>query len=194
MLLWMALVHSFSWLSNISLYKNVPHLLYPFFFICCSVDGHLGCFHVLALFRITCTFEGKEKWRWGNGVHKWLSSLFTSSLHYLRLFQYPYGDLLTLSPKFLFFSTPKISYLISFQMYILTRQKSRCILKLMGVYNCYEPSRDCDVVVTACHGKNKLGHSSSWYCSCNCIMYMVRLIATWDILIKSIHICHLNDK
>ena len=40
----MALFHSFLWLSSIPLYI-VPHLLYPF----TSVDGHLGCFHVLAI-------------------------------------------------------------------------------------------------------------------------------------------------
>ena len=36
--------HSFLWLSNIPLYIYVPHLL-----IHSSVDGHLGCFHVLAI-------------------------------------------------------------------------------------------------------------------------------------------------
>ena len=35
---------SFLWLSNIPLYVYLPHLLYPF-----SVDGHLGCFHVLSI-------------------------------------------------------------------------------------------------------------------------------------------------
>ena len=33
---------SFLWLNSIPSYINVPHLLYS------SVDGHLGCFHVLA--------------------------------------------------------------------------------------------------------------------------------------------------
>ena len=41
MLLQMALFHSFLWLSNIPLY--VLHLIYS------SIDGHLGCFHVLAI-------------------------------------------------------------------------------------------------------------------------------------------------
>ena len=39
---------SFLWLSNIPLYVYLPHLLYPF-----SVDGHLGCFHVLAIVNST---------------------------------------------------------------------------------------------------------------------------------------------
>ena len=40
MLLQMALFHSFLWLSNIPLYIYILHS---------SVDGHLGCFHVLAV-------------------------------------------------------------------------------------------------------------------------------------------------
>ena len=44
MLLQMALFHSFLWLSNIPLY-----ILYHIFFTHSSVDGHLGCFHVLAI-------------------------------------------------------------------------------------------------------------------------------------------------
>ena len=43
MLLQMALFHSFLWLSNIPLY------MYHIFSIHSSVDGHLGCFHVLAI-------------------------------------------------------------------------------------------------------------------------------------------------
>ena len=43
MLLQMALFHSFLWLSNIPLYMHAHHI----FFIHASVDGHLGCFHVL---------------------------------------------------------------------------------------------------------------------------------------------------
>ena len=43
MLLQMALFHSFSWLSNIPLY------IYYIFLIHSPVDGHLGCFHVLAI-------------------------------------------------------------------------------------------------------------------------------------------------
>ena len=39
----MALFRSFLWLSNIPLY------MYHIFFIHSSVDGHLGCFHVLAI-------------------------------------------------------------------------------------------------------------------------------------------------
>ena len=44
MLLQMALFHSFLWLSNIPLY-----ILYHIFFTHSSVDGPLGCFHVLAI-------------------------------------------------------------------------------------------------------------------------------------------------
>ena len=44
MLLQMALFHSFLWLSNLSLCK-----IYHIFFIHSFVDGHLGCFHVLAI-------------------------------------------------------------------------------------------------------------------------------------------------
>ena len=40
----MALFHSFLWLSNILLLVNMYHV----FFIHSSVDGYLGCFHVLA--------------------------------------------------------------------------------------------------------------------------------------------------
>ena len=43
MLLQMALFHSFLCLSIIPLY------IYCIFFICSFVDGHLGCFHVLAI-------------------------------------------------------------------------------------------------------------------------------------------------
>ena len=40
----MALFHSFLWLCNIPLLVNMYHV----FFIHSSVDGHLGCFHILA--------------------------------------------------------------------------------------------------------------------------------------------------
>ena len=43
MLLQMALFHSFLWLSK------VPFYAYDIFFIHSSVDGHSGCFHVLAI-------------------------------------------------------------------------------------------------------------------------------------------------
>ena len=43
MLLQMELVHSFSWLSNIPFHMD--HI----FFSHSSVDGQLGCFHVLAI-------------------------------------------------------------------------------------------------------------------------------------------------
>ena len=43
MLLQMALFHSFLWQSNISLY------IYHIFFIHSSIDGHLGCFHVMTI-------------------------------------------------------------------------------------------------------------------------------------------------
>ena len=42
-MLQMALFHSFLWLSNISLYICTT------FFNPSSVDGHLGCLHVLAI-------------------------------------------------------------------------------------------------------------------------------------------------
>ena len=43
MLLQMTIFHSFLWLTNIPLY------IYHIFFIHSSVDGHLGCFRVLAI-------------------------------------------------------------------------------------------------------------------------------------------------
>ena len=44
MLLQMAMLHSFFWLSNI------PFIyMYHIFFIISSVDWYLGCFHVLAI-------------------------------------------------------------------------------------------------------------------------------------------------
>ena len=44
MLLPMAKFRAFLWLSNTPLYVYVPHLLYRF-----TCDGHLGCFHILAV-------------------------------------------------------------------------------------------------------------------------------------------------
>ena len=44
MLLQMVLFHSFLWLSSIPLVY-----MYHIFFIRSSVDGYLGCFHVLAI-------------------------------------------------------------------------------------------------------------------------------------------------
>ena len=56
MLLQMALFHSFLWLSNIPLYiyiyTHTHTYIYHIFFIHSSVDGHLGCFHVLAILNI----------------------------------------------------------------------------------------------------------------------------------------------
>ena len=43
MLLQMAIFHSFLWLTNVPLY------IYHIFFNQSPVDGHLGCFHVLAI-------------------------------------------------------------------------------------------------------------------------------------------------
>ena len=43
MLLQMALFHSLFWLSNIPLYMCTTSSIHS------SVDGHLGCFHVLAI-------------------------------------------------------------------------------------------------------------------------------------------------
>ena len=49
MLLQMALFHAFVWLSNIA-DTIVVHCVYMYhIFIHSSVDGHLGCFHVLAI-------------------------------------------------------------------------------------------------------------------------------------------------
>ena len=45
MLLQMAKFRSFLWLSSIPLYMYMYHI----FFIHSSVDGHLGCFHILAV-------------------------------------------------------------------------------------------------------------------------------------------------
>ena len=57
MLLQMALFHSFLWLSNIPLYMYVCVCVYIYiyhiFFIHASVNGHLGCFHVLATINST---------------------------------------------------------------------------------------------------------------------------------------------
>ena len=52
MLLQMALFHSFLWLSSIPLCDVcvcVCVCVYHIFFIYSSVDGHLVCFHVLAI-------------------------------------------------------------------------------------------------------------------------------------------------
>ena len=45
MLLQMAILHSFLRLRIIPLYIYIYHI----FFIHSSVDGHLGCFHILAI-------------------------------------------------------------------------------------------------------------------------------------------------
>ena len=59
MLLQMAIFHSFLWLSNIPLYVYIYVCVcvcvcvcvytHHISFIQSSVDGHLGCFHVLAI-------------------------------------------------------------------------------------------------------------------------------------------------
>ena len=58
MLLQMAIFYSSLWLSNISLCVCVcvcVHIyIYYIFFSHSAVDGHLGCFHVLAL--VFCLF------------------------------------------------------------------------------------------------------------------------------------------
>ena len=60
MLLQMALFHSFLWPSSIPLY------IYHMFFIQSSVDGHLGCFHVLAI--VITDIENKLMVTKGEGV------------------------------------------------------------------------------------------------------------------------------
>ena len=49
MLLQMALFHSFLWLGNIPFCVCVCVCVYHIFFIHSSVDGYLGCFHVLGI-------------------------------------------------------------------------------------------------------------------------------------------------
>ena len=53
MLLQMALFHSFLWLSNAPLYIYIYIHMYHVFFIHSYVDGHLGCFLVLAIVNST---------------------------------------------------------------------------------------------------------------------------------------------
>ena len=54
-LLQMTLFHSFLWLSNIPLYQSIYICIYIYIYIChiffihLSVDGYLGCFHVLVI-------------------------------------------------------------------------------------------------------------------------------------------------
>ena len=47
MLLQIALLHSFLWPSKIPLCQHA--YTHHVFFVCSSADGHLGCFHVLAI-------------------------------------------------------------------------------------------------------------------------------------------------
>ena len=49
MLLWVAKFHSFLWLSSIPLHMYVYIYIWNIFFIHSSVDGHLGCFCILAM-------------------------------------------------------------------------------------------------------------------------------------------------
>ena len=55
MLLQMALFLSFLWLSNILLYMRIYIYI---FFILSSIDGHLGCFYVLAIINSAAVKNG----------------------------------------------------------------------------------------------------------------------------------------
>ena len=50
----MAKFHSFLWLSSIPLYVGIHHI----FFIHSSINGHLGCFHTLAIVNTTAMNTG----------------------------------------------------------------------------------------------------------------------------------------
>ena len=54
MLLQMAMFHPFLWLSNILLYIYIYHI----FLSQSSVDGHLGCVHVLAIVNSAAMITG----------------------------------------------------------------------------------------------------------------------------------------
>ena len=60
MLLQMALFHSFLWLSNIPVCVCVCVCVHHIFFICSSVNEHLGCFHVLATVNSAATNIGVQ--------------------------------------------------------------------------------------------------------------------------------------
>ena len=61
----MALFHSFLWLNSAPFCVYHTFFIHPFvfgFFCCCSsIDGHFGCFHVLAIWRGLYEHRGATK-------------------------------------------------------------------------------------------------------------------------------------